>query len=74
MMSGHPGWLLVGLGILLIVSGFGWMASTHIPWVGRLPGDIFYQGKNTQVYFPIVTCLILSAVLTLVLWLFGRMR
>jgi len=73
-MSGHPGWLLVGLGILLIVSGFGWMASTHIPWVGRLPGDIFYQGKNTQVYFPIVTCLILSAVLTLVFWLFGRMR
>ena len=73
-MSGHPGWLLVGLGVLLIVLGGGWMASAHIPWLGRLPGDISYQGKNTQVYFPIVTCFILSAVLTLVLRLFGRMR
>jgi hypothetical protein len=58
------GIVLVGLGLLLMVgnrlSFFGF---------GRLPGDIAYKGKNVSFYFPIVSCLILSAAVTLVLWL-----
>ena len=43
----------------------------HLPF-GRLPGDIVYRGKNTTFYFPWVTCLLLSVLLSLLLWLFNR--
>ncbi len=42
--------------------------------LGRLPGDIVYQGRHTTFYFPIVTCLLLSLALTLVFWLFSLFR
>lgn len=62
------------LGAVLIVVGVVVMllGRAHIP-VGRLPGDIVYRGKNSTVYFPIVTCIVISVVLSLVMWLFGRM-
>jgi Protein of unknown function (DUF2905) len=68
------GKVIIGLGVLLIVVGVVVMllGRAHVP-VGRLPGDIVYRGKNTTVYFPIVTCIVLSIVLSLVMWLFGRM-
>ena len=56
------GLVLVGLGILL---------SLRVP-VGRLPGDIVVRGKHTTFYFPLVTSILLSVILTLVLWLFRR--
>jgi hypothetical protein len=56
---------LLGLGALL---AFG----PRIPWLGRLPGDVVYQRGGFTVYLPIVTCLLLSAVLTVVLALFRR--
>jgi hypothetical protein len=40
--------------------------------IGRLPGDIVYRGKNSSFYFPIVTCIVLSVVLSLVFWVIGR--
>ncbi len=40
--------------------------------LGRLPGDIRIEGKNGGFYFPLVTCLLLSAVLSLIMWLFGK--
>jgi hypothetical protein len=40
--------------------------------LGRLPGDIYLQGKNSTFYFPVVTCLVLSAVFSLVMWLMRR--
>jgi hypothetical protein len=40
--------------------------------LGRLPGDIVFRGKNTTFYFPIVTCLVLSVILSLILWLLNR--
>jgi hypothetical protein len=55
---------LVGA-LLLLVGKF------HLP-LGRLPGDIVYRGKNSVFYFPIVTCILISVVLSLILWLFGR--
>jgi len=62
------GMILVAAGIVLILLG-----RTHLP-LGRLPGDIFYRGKNTTVYFPLATSLLLSVVLSLVLYLISRFR
>jgi uncharacterized protein YybS (DUF2232 family) len=59
------GVLLVALGALLW-SGFG------KGWLGRLPGDINYSKGDFSFQFPIVTCLVLSALLTLLLWLFRK--
>ena len=69
------GKMLVILGLLVAVAGlvFILMGRTHLP-IGRLPGDIVYRGKHTTFYFPLATSILLSVVLTLVLWLLGRMR
>lgn len=64
------GRFLVILGIVLVVLGLLAMAGPKFSFfgLGRLPGDIAYKGKHFQFYFPIVTCLVLSAAVTLVLW------
>jgi hypothetical protein len=65
------GKFLVIAGVLLVAAGLLLMAGAKFSFfgLGRLPGDIAYKGKNVQFYFPVVTCLVLSAVLTLVFWL-----
>ncbi|HXR76688.1 MAG TPA: DUF2905 domain-containing protein [Bryobacteraceae bacterium] len=60
------GLVLVFLGVVVVL-----ISRTSLP-VGRLPGDIVWRGRHTTFYFPLVTCLILSAVVSLVLWLIGR--
>jgi hypothetical protein len=62
------GKFLVIVGVLLVVAGLLIMTGSKFPFfgLGGLPGDITYKGKNVHFYFPIVTCLVLSAVLTLV--------
>jgi len=66
---------LIILGIVLVVVGVAISFGDRLPIrLGRLPGDVVYQRKNTTVYFPIVTSILLSVVLTLVMWLFGRNR
>lgn len=69
------GKLLVLLGMILVVAGIVLilLGRTHLP-LGRLPGDILYRGKNTTVYFPLATSLLLSVVLSLVLYLVSRFR
>ena len=64
------GKFLVIVGVLLVAVGLFMMTGFRFSsfGLGRLPGDIAYKGKNVQFYFPIVTCLLLSAVLTLVFW------
>lgn len=62
------GVLLVGAGIVLLLLG-----RTYLP-VGRLPGDFLYRGKHTTIYFPLATSLILSVVLSVVVYLLGRFR
>jgi len=59
------GLVIAGVGILLW-SGFG------RNWLGRLPGDIHYAKGNVSFHFPIVTCLLLSLLVTLILWLFRK--
>ncbi len=65
------GKFLVIAGVVLVVLGLLLMVGARFSFwgLGHLPGDILYKGKNTQFYFPVVTCLLLSAVLTLVVWL-----
>jgi hypothetical protein len=60
------GGILVLVGLVVILTN-----KAGLP-LGRLPGDIVYRGKNTTFYFPIVTCIVLSIVLSAVMWLFGR--
>jgi hypothetical protein len=60
------GFVLVGLGLAVLL-----LNRMNFP-VGRLPGDILWRGKSTTFYFPWVTCLVLSIVVSLVLWLLSR--
>jgi hypothetical protein len=60
------GIVLIGLGAVVLL-----LSRLNVP-LGRLPGDIVWRGKNTTVYFPIITCLVLSLLGTLLLWLFSR--
>jgi hypothetical protein len=62
---------LIGLGLLVLVVGLLWPVLGKIG-LGRLPGDIVIEREGGSFYFPIVTCLIISAVLSVVLWLFSR--
>ena len=69
------GKLLLFLGVFLVVVGAILVLGARLPFrLGRLPGDIAYQGRNTTFYFPIVTCLVLSVLLTLVLWVISILR
>jgi heme/copper-type cytochrome/quinol oxidase subunit 4 len=62
---------LIGLGLLILLTGIAWPVLSRIG-VGRLPGDIFIQRGGTSFYFPIVTCIVLSIVLSALMWLFNR--
>ena len=64
---------LISLGAILIVIGLLLTFGDRLPLrLGRLPGDIYVRGKHSSFYFPLVTCLLLSAVISLVMWLFRR--
>jgi len=59
------GLAMAALGALL------WLGP-KVPWLGRLPGDISIERPNFRFYFPLATCIIVSVVLTVLLWLFRR--
>lgn len=63
---------LIVAGLVLIAVGGLLMLSGKLPWLGRLPGDIVIQRKNFTFYFPLATSILLSILLTLILWLIGR--
>jgi hypothetical protein len=63
--------LLIGLGLLILVIGLLWPFVIRLG-LGRLPGDIVVQREGFTFYFPLVTSLLLSLVLSLALWLFSR--
>jgi hypothetical protein len=60
------GLALAALGVIVLL-----IDKLNLP-LGRLPGDIVYRGRNTTVYFPWVTCLVISVLMTLILWLLNR--
>ncbi|HTG59023.1 MAG TPA: DUF2905 domain-containing protein [Terriglobia bacterium] len=69
--ASHFGKLLVFAGVALIVTGALLIAGSKVSFfgLGRLPGDINYRGRNVSFYFPLVSCLIVSALVTLLFWL-----
>jgi hypothetical protein len=69
------GKLLLILGAIILVIGAALLVAGlyNLP-VGRLPGDFVVRGKHSVFYFPLATCIILSVIISLVLWLLGRMH
>ncbi|WP_306534013.1 DUF2905 domain-containing protein [Geobacter sp.] len=59
------GLIIVAVGVILIFAG-------KIPWVGRLPGDIYVKRGNFTFYFPLATSILISVILSLILWLFRK--
>lgn len=66
------GRFLLVAGLLVAAIGAGMLVLPQVPWLGRLPGDISVERENFSFHFPLVTCLIVSAVLTLLLNLLFR--
>ena len=62
---------LIGLGLAILVLGLLWPYLSQLG-LGRLPGDIVIERENGVLYFPLMTCLLLSLVLSVVLWVVGR--
>jgi hypothetical protein len=69
------GKVLIGVGLVLVVAGVVVIAlgRANLP-LGRLPGDMVYRGKNTTFYFPLATSVVVSVVLSIVLYVVGRWR
>jgi len=59
-------------GALLVAAGIVLMLASRVSWLGRLPGDFSFGGRNWRVYLPLATSLLVSAILTLVLLLLRR--
>lgn len=67
------GKLIILAGIVLIAIGLLIMFGSSLPFgPGRLPGDMTIRGKNTTFYFPLATCLAISAIVSVLSWLFSR--
>lgn len=65
----HPAWLLIVVGMVIAVIGLVWLFAPSIPWLGKLPGDIAIEQENLRFYFPVTTCILLSLLLTGIMWL-----
>ena len=63
--------LLILGGICLLIAGLAWPFLSRLG-LGRLPGDIAIQGESGSFYFPIVTCIIVSVVVSLIFWIAGK--
>jgi hypothetical protein len=66
------GRLLIVAGVILVIAGVVFLLAPKLPWLGRLPGDISYQRGNFSFYFPLGTCILISIILSLILYLFRR--
>ena len=63
---------IIAIGIVLIFAGLIMTLAGKIPGVGKLPGDILIKKENFSFYFPLTTCILLSIVLSLFMYLFGK--
>jgi hypothetical protein len=74
MMSDFSGMgrILIVIGLVVAGIGFAMVFAGKIPWLGRLPGDLFFRGKNVSFYFPLTTSILISVILTLILWFINR--
>lgn len=70
-LSGMGKVLLIAGGVLVLM-GLVLMVKDRIPWIGRVPGDIYIKGDNFAFYFPLITCVIISIILTLLFAFFRK--
>ena len=63
---------LMAAGAVIVLIGAALFLSGKVPWVGRLPGDILIERKNFIFYFPLATSILISILLTILFWFFGR--
>jgi hypothetical protein len=63
---------LIIFGLIIIVFGIIITSAGKIPWLGRLPGDIQIKKENFTFYFPLATCILVSVIVSLLLWLLKR--
>jgi len=70
-MSGI-GRLLIVMGLILVAAGVIISFAPRIPWLGRLPGDIYIKKDHFSFFFPLTTCILLSALVSFILWLLKR--
>ncbi|MFH1675001.1 MAG: DUF2905 domain-containing protein [Pseudomonadota bacterium] len=71
-MNPNIGKLLIFAGIVIVGVGILLVLGPKIPWLGRLPGDIIIEKKNFKFYFPITTSIIISVILSLILYLLRK--
>lgn len=72
---GRPlGAVLIAAGILLVLGGAWMLWGPPLPWLGRLPGDVRIERPGLRIHLPITTSILLSVVLSLLLYLFSRLR
>jgi len=64
--------LLIIAGIILVLIGLSWNLLVKLPFIGRLPGDIWIEKKNFTMYFPITTSILISLVLSLIFWILSK--
>jgi hypothetical protein len=68
------GWTLVIVGLIIAGVGLIWVLAPNLPRLGRLPGDITIEREHGGVYFPIMTCIVLSVGISLVMWIIRALR
>ncbi|HPY66655.1 MAG TPA: DUF2905 domain-containing protein [Bacteroidales bacterium] len=68
------GKILITIGVILIVAGLIiWFAGNKLHWIGNLPGDIRIEKENVKFYFPVTTMIVLSVLLSLIIWVFRKL-
>jgi len=65
---------LIFLGLLLVAVGVIFTLAPRVPWLGRLPGDIYVERRNFRFYFPLATSIVISVILTLIFALLRYLR
>lgn len=69
------GRILITAGLILVAAGLLISFGGRLPLkLGRLPGDIYVHGKNSSFYFPLTTCILVSVLFSLVMWVIGKFR
>ncbi|MGB8991764.1 MAG: DUF2905 domain-containing protein [Desulfobaccales bacterium] len=66
------GRFLMVAGVILVIAGAVLLLAPKIPWLGRLPGDISFKRGNVSFYFPLGTCILISIILTLIMYLWRK--
>jgi len=64
--------IIIFIGLLVVVIGFVFVLGSKLPFIGKLPGDIAIEKENYSFYFPVTTCIIISIILSFILWFLNK--